>query len=192
MVRGANALRQRGFTYLGLIILVSIIGLAATAALQVGAIAQRRDAEQELLQIGREYYDALISYRNATPAGQSDMPASVEDLLIDPRFPDLRRHLRKLYIDPMTGNNEWGLVQGVTASGSGIVGFYSLSEARPIKIDNFEAVFAAFKGKTSYRDWVFTSQPPLDPLDAPAAPATPTAPAAPKAPRPKMTPAQKG
>lgn len=155
------SLRQHGFTYLGLIVLVTIIGLAATAALQVGVIAQRRDAEQQLLQIGREYYEALVRYSNATPAGQSNLPPSVQDLLVDPRFPDLRHHLRKLYIDPMTGHHEWGQVLGVNASGSGIVGLYSLSEARPIKIDNFEPIFAAFKGKTSYRDWVFTAQPPI-------------------------------
>lgn len=168
--------RQGGFTYLGLIILVAIIGLAATAALQVGAIAQRREAEQELLQIGREYYDALVRYSNATPPGQSNLPASVHDLLVDPRFPDLRHHLRKLAIDPLTGNNEWGLVYGVSTSGSGIVGFYSLSEARPIKIDNFDTIFAAFKDKTSYRDWVFTTQPPL--LADPNAPAPAAAPPA--------------
>ena len=165
-----------------MIILVTIIGLAATAALQVGAITQRRDAEQELLQIGREYYDGLVRYSNATPAGQPNLPATVQDLLVDPRFPDLRHHLRKLYIDPLTGNNEWGVVYGVNATGSGIVGFYSLSEARPIKLDNFDTIFAAFKNKTSYRDWVFTTQPPT--LVDPNAPV----PVAPTPPKPRAPP----
>ncbi|MET3106040.1 type II secretory pathway pseudopilin PulG [Oxalobacteraceae bacterium GrIS 1.18] len=163
---------QKGFTYLGLIILVTIIGLVATMSLQVGALVQRRDAENELLLIGREYVDALQRYYNATPAGQPSLPTRLDDLLLDPRFPDLKHHLRKLYIDPMTGNNEWGVLYGSSEGFNGIIGIYSLSEAVPIKQDNFESPFDYFKGKKSYRDWIFARQATdVSPDQPPVAPA---------------------
>ncbi|MET3120937.1 type II secretory pathway pseudopilin PulG [Oxalobacteraceae bacterium GrIS 2.11] len=150
--------REDGFTYLGLIILVTLIGLAATMALQVGALVQRRDAENELLLIGREYIDALQRYHDAAPPGQPNVPARLEDLLSDPRFPNIRHHLRKLYIDPMTGNGDWGVLYGSSEGFSGVVGIYSLSQAVPIKQDNFDWPFENFKGKKSYHDWVFSRQ----------------------------------
>ncbi len=155
--------RQSGFTYLGLIILVTIIGLSATAALHVGAVAQRREAEQELLDIGLEYISALNSYAAVTPPGQPGLPGRLEDLLTDPRFPNVKRHLRKVYIDPLTGKNEWGIVKGDLGSGPGIIGIYSLSEAKPIKIDNFDLIFTSFKNRKTYHDWIFTNQPVTDP-----------------------------
>jgi len=159
--------RQGGFTYLGLIIMVTVIGLAASAALLVGAINQKRQAEDELLQIGTEYITALKRYAAATPAGQSTLPNRLEDLLLDPRYPAVRRYLRRLYIDPLTGKNAWGVERGTVATGTGIIGIYSLSEAKPIKIDNFDPELSSFKGKKFYREWIFTAQAaPAQPGDA--------------------------
>ncbi len=149
-LRSANA---RGFTYIGLLIMIAIIGVAAAATLQLGQVLQRREAEQELLAIGGEFRAALISYASATPAGQSSRPQSLEDLLRDPRYPNIRRHLRKMYADPMTGKSEWGIVK--SPDGSGIVGVHSLSTAAPIKIGNFEAEFQYLSGRVSYVDWIF-------------------------------------
>jgi type II secretory pathway pseudopilin PulG len=149
--------RSDGFTYLGLIILVAIIGIASAATLQMGSVVQRRAAEEELLEIGDEFRNALISYANATPAGQKRGPASLQELLKDPRYPNPKRHLRKLYADPITGKDQWGIVEAI--DGSGIVGVHSLSEATPIKIDKFESAFLDFAGKTSYRDWRFMIAP---------------------------------
>lgn len=152
-------MRQRGFTYLGLVIMVAIIGLVAVCSVQVGAITQRRAAENELMEIGKQYIAALNSYAQVTPEGQSSLPDRIEELLSDSRFPGVRRHLRKQYIDPLTGNNQWGLVYGVTETGRGITGVYSLSEAVPIKQDNFDAVFRSFRHRNSYHDWVFSTLP---------------------------------
>jgi type II secretory pathway pseudopilin PulG len=149
----SSGLSCGGFTYVGILILIAIIGIASAATLQVGSVIQRRAAEQELLEIGVEFQQALISYANATPPGQLRAPKSLQELIKDPRSPTPRRHLRKLYADPLTGKEEWGLVY--SPDGIGIIGIYSLSEARPIKIGNFEAAFRGFEDKTSYRDWKF-------------------------------------
>lgn len=78
-------------------------------------------------------------------------PGSLEELLKDERFPGVRRHLRKVFVDPMTGKAEWGLVQ---VSGR-IVGIHSLSTAVPIKQAGFEGEEQAFIGAQSYVEWVF-------------------------------------
>ena len=142
---------SQGFTYVGLLILVAIIGIASAATVQTGAILQRRAAEEELLEIGNEFRNALISYANATPVGQHRAPRSLQDLVKDPRFPNPRRHLRKIYADPITGKEEWGVIEAL--DGSGIVGVHSLSKAKPIKIGNFAFPFHDFAGKESYGDW---------------------------------------
>jgi type II secretory pathway pseudopilin PulG len=142
-----------GFTYIGILILIAIIGIASAATLQVGSVLQRRVAEQELLAIGQEFQSALSSYANVTPPGQLRAPKTLQELLKDPRSPTPRRHLRKLYADPLTGKEEWGVVN--SPDGIGIIGIYSLSEARPIKIGNFDVAFKDFEDKTSYRDWKF-------------------------------------
>lgn len=156
----ASALRDcrkqsTGFTYIGLLIMIAVISLVSTATLQVGAIQERRAAEEELLAIGAEFSQALASYANASPPGQKRSPSTLQDLVRDRRFPAPRRHLRKVYADPLTGKEEWGLV--TAPDGSGIVGIYSLSDATPIKIANFDTPNENFAKKTSYKFWVFKS-----------------------------------
>jgi type II secretory pathway pseudopilin PulG len=145
--------RHAGFTYLGVLILVAILGIASVASLQIGSLLQRRAAEEELLLIGSAFQSALIAYSNASQPGQTHAPRSLEDLLKDPRYPGTRRYLRQLHVDPLTGKNEWGVVE--SPENGGIIGVFSLSESPPIKIGNFALEFADFTGKTSYRDWQF-------------------------------------
>lgn len=151
-----------GFAFLSLLITIAIIGVTAAATLQVGSILQRRAAEEELLAIGAEYRHALISYADATPAGQPSAPPSLQALLKDPRYPNIKRHLRQLYADPMTGQTQWGTVMAI--DGKGIIGIYSLAGGKPIKIGNFAAQFAGFADKKSYKDWVFMAAMPALPV----------------------------
>lgn len=151
---GRKRIGTQGFAYLALLILMGIVSVVAAAGVSLGAIAQRRTVEEELLAVGAAYQDALIRYADATPRGQSRYPRSLADLLKDPRYPNPVRHLRKPFADPLTGSDVWGLVQ--LAGDGGIVGVFSLSDAKPIKIGNFDPEFQGFEGKTSYRDWKFT------------------------------------
>ena len=147
--------RHRGFTYLSVIILVAIIGLVAATTLKMGAVIQRSKAEEQLLDIGAAFSDALQSYADATPAGMPPQPPSLKELLKDPRFPGARRHLRQIYPDPMTGKAEWGIVY--LADKVGVLAVYSLSDARPVKVGNFPLRFAALAGQEKISDWRFAA-----------------------------------
>jgi type II secretory pathway pseudopilin PulG len=160
----------RGFTYISVIILIAIIGLVAATTVRLGATLQRAAAERELLYIGEQFSDALKSYAAATPQGQPQQPPTMKELLKDPRFPGTRRHLRKIFVDPMTGKPEWGIVY--MGDKLGVLGIYSLSTAEPIKVSNFPSRFQAFEGKRKISDWVFTfnGQEPPPPGQLPAKP----------------------
>ncbi|WP_020653512.1 type II secretion system protein [Massilia niastensis] len=152
---GARA-RQAGFTYLGLIILVAIIGMVGAATLKIGSLLQRVAAEEELLETGAAFSAALESYAAATPRGQPPQPPTLDVLLKDPRFPGVRRHLRKIFVDPMTGKAEWGVVY-LGGGDKGVVAVYSLSEAKPLKIANFDSRFRNFENKEKISEWRFTA-----------------------------------
>jgi type II secretory pathway pseudopilin PulG len=157
----AVARREAGFTYVGLIVLVTIIGLVGAATLKADALLRRAAAEQELLEIGAAFSAALTSYAEATPRGQLPQPPSLEALLKDPRVPGTRRHLRKIFVDPITGKAEWGIVwlnkgSGIDGfGGSGVLAVYSLSEAKPLKQANFDGRFQNFENREHLSEWKF-------------------------------------
>lgn len=173
--------RDGGFTYLSLIILVAIIGLVSASTLKLGAVMQRSRAEQQLLDIGAAFSDALQSYADATPAGFPPQPPSLKELLKDPRFPGVRRHLRKLFVDPMTGSAEWGVVY--LGDKLGVLAVYSLSDAKPVKIGNFPARFEGLAGKQKISEWRFAATGKAVPGTGAAAGAS-RIPPAPPAPQP--------
>lgn len=151
-----RARREAGFTYLGLIIFVAIIGLVGAATLKIGSLLQRAAAEEELLEIGAAFSAALDSYAAATPRGGSPYPPSLAELLKDPRSPAVRRHLRKVYVDPLTGKAEWGIVY-LGGGETGIIAIHSLSTARPLKIANFDSRFKGLDNKEMISEWRFSA-----------------------------------
>lgn len=144
---------QRGFTYLWTLMLVAALGVGLSIAAESYATAARRDREQELRFVGREFRDAIRSYYQIQiVAGKHEYPPTLEALLRDNRFPGVRRHLRRIYTDPMTGSAEWGVVR---VNGR-VAGVHSLSDKTPLKQDNFEPDEASLRQRERYRDWVFT------------------------------------
>lgn len=164
---------ERGFTFLGLLILIVImgVGLAATGALF--SHEAQRDKERELLFVGDQFRAAIESYYRHTPGISSAYPRTLEDLLEDKRFPMPVRHLRRLYADPMTGKPDWALVE--VPGGGGIMGVHSVSQDAPVKTGNFDLRDQAFEGKQHYAEWQFVYVPPQPAQgatqDAPKSPA---------------------
>jgi type II secretory pathway pseudopilin PulG len=145
-----------GFAYVLLLIAISVIGVVASASLHMGSQMARRDAEQSLLSIGREFEQALRAYAavptNAASPVTARGPRTLEELLKDPRTPSTRRYLRQIYADPLTGRDAWGLAKDPAGF---IVGVYSLADGKPIKQTGFEPSQAGFEEAETYAAWVF-------------------------------------
>ncbi|MTW02434.1 type II secretion system protein [Pseudoduganella ginsengisoli] len=139
------------------LIVVALVGLAGTYALEIDATISQREREKELLFIGHQFRMALQRYREATPANGRPYPASLEELLDDRRSGMAHRHLRKIFVDPMTKKALWGMVW----LDGRIVGIYSLSAQAPVKRDGFEQDDAAFKNASHYSDWKFLVSPEM-------------------------------
>lgn len=146
--------RLRGYTYFGVLFVVMLISLALTGAAAVWQVQQQRQKERQLLYVGQQYRDAIDSYYNGGPGGFRQYPRKLADLLKDPRYPDIKRHLRKPWRDPMTPSGQWGLVR--TSQGA-IAGVYSLAQGVPLKQAGFDdlALERAFANKKSYSQWKF-------------------------------------
>ena len=134
---------SRGFTYLGLMLFMVIAGIGLAVAGKVWQTEVQREKEKELLFVGEQFRQAIGSYYESTPTGVKQYPPALEDLLQDPRFPEMRRHLRRIYPDPMTGSTEWGLVKDQER----IVGVYSKSDTPPLMKTLIRA--------ETYADWTF-------------------------------------
>lgn len=144
---------QGGFTYLGVLFLIVLMGLGLAGTGQLWSLASQRAKERELLWVGNQYAQALRSYYRSSP-GVPLYPARLEELLKDPRFPQVRRHLRKLYPDPVTGSLDWGLIRSIDGR---IAGVYSRSTQRPLKQARFPPQWAEFERMGSYADWRFVA-----------------------------------
>jgi type II secretory pathway pseudopilin PulG len=149
--------RDGGFTYLGLMIFLTIVGLVGAATLKADALLRRAAAEEELLETGAAFAAALKSYAEATPRGQPPQPPTLQELLKDPRFPNVRRHLRKLFVDPITGTTDWGIVWANPGAQRGVLAVYSLSRSKPFKQANFDSRFQNLDGKEHLSDWKFAA-----------------------------------
>jgi type II secretory pathway pseudopilin PulG len=143
--------RQAGFTYLGLLFAIAILGITLATVGVVWSTQIRRDKEAELLFVGNQYRTAIGRY-----VVGGGYPQALTDLLEDKRTPVPRRYLRRLYPDPMTGQADWHLI---TQPNGGITGVASSSQNKPIKVAGFAPIDAAFVNAECYCDWKFVYSP---------------------------------
>lgn len=134
-----------------MLIVVAVMGAGMAAFGQLASNAMQREKEAELLFRGNQYRLAIESYYRK---GQA-YPKTLAELLQDKRYPMPVRHLRKLYRDPMTGQ-DWAAVE---APGGGIMGVYSTSDAAPFQSAGFPPEIQHFTDAPRYRDWQFVHKP---------------------------------
>lgn len=155
---------EAGFTYLGVLFLIMVMGMGLASAGELWATAARRDRERQLLWVGTQYAQALRSYYRSSP-GVALYPKELADLLQDERFPNPKHHLRQLYPDPI-GGGEWALIRGFDGR---ITGVSSTSTEKPLKQTGFPAQWSDFNGMASYKDWQFVGEKAfLDGTNGPA------------------------
>lgn len=155
LTAAGNRARQRGALFLALLVALAVMGVGLAAAGTFWHQVQQRAKEQQLIFVGLQYKRAIRSYYEASP-GIKAYPRNLADLLRDDRFPGTRRHLRRLYLDPIENSPVWGLIMG---PGGGIMGVYSLAPGRPIKQAGFPATLGWADGRTHYSEWQFTYLP---------------------------------
>ena len=148
-------IRQAGFTYMGVLMLIAIAGIGMAGVGIVWQQNAQRENEIELLFIGDEYRKAIGSYYESSPSTAKQFPQSLDDLLLDKRLPNTKRHLRKLYADPMTRNTQWGLIKQQAQ----ITGIYSVSKLTPIKKFGFANQYESFSTALEYNEWKFNYLP---------------------------------
>ena len=141
--------RQQGFTYLMILAAVVVVGILAEVVTQSEVMRLKRDNEQELLFRGMAYQQAIKSYVKASPHGKQ-FPRTLDDLVSDPRFAS-KKHLRQVYIDPITGK-DWLLIKNKSG---GITGVTSSSKQKPLKQKFFHSGMESFENAVHYSNWVF-------------------------------------
>jgi type II secretory pathway pseudopilin PulG len=144
--------KESGFTFVGALSAVALVGIALAAIGPRWADAVRREREQDLLRVGALYAQAIASYYQAAPGNQKTYPPTLEALVLDPRFVGTKRHLRRLYGDPLNASRPWGTV---AAPGGGIRGVFSVSDEMPYRQSAVGIGTVALPAAHRYSDWKF-------------------------------------
>jgi type II secretory pathway pseudopilin PulG len=152
---GERRAREGGFTYIGLLVLIALIGFMLAVAGQVAATTAQRDREKQLLVVGHAYRNAIRRY----VALNRHYPATLAELVESTSAgPQPAHYLRRLYPDPMTRGADWVLLP---ALGGGIVGVASSSNRVPLKHAGFDDADFGFEDAKTYADWTFIYDPRL-------------------------------
>lgn len=160
--RPDKALAQRGAILLAVLVMLALVAYASQGMLMDTSRQQQRANEEELLFVGEQYRQAIESYLRATPNGVRRYPASLEDLVADNRFPQPRRHLRKLFRDPMSPQTDWVLIK----MGTSLIGVRSQSKGEPFRKAGFTSKQENFASAQAYSDWEFKVANALPPPQA--------------------------
>lgn len=160
-VATARAGAPRGYSFVELLVVATIVLILASAAMPLVRVGIQRQKEAELRRALRELRTAIDRYKDAVDfgqiaatevrAGSEGYPPSLEVLVEGvPVANDASgrklRFLRRIPIDPMTGEADWGLrsyqdgPDATTWGGQNVFDVYSKSTG------------TALDG-TRYRDW---------------------------------------
>ena len=132
----------RGVIYVMVLMVLLIMGISTAVIGPVWHTELRREKEEELLFRLGEYRRAIAQYR----ADRGRPPRELKDLLEDRGQLQVKRYLRRLYPDPVTGKPDWKLdyIADRTGSVLGIADIHSSSTKEALR---------AIKGKPKYSDW---------------------------------------
>jgi type II secretory pathway pseudopilin PulG len=167
MVKMRRMRNEAGYTLAIFVMIIAIMAIMMAAAVEIVSFQMQREKEAELIFRGQQYVEGIRLYRQK----YGRFPVRMKELWeADPRV------LRKKWIDPMTGNDKWGVIfegqqgQEIRAPGvelrvtptktpvfernregegekvGPIVGVHSLSTETSIKV---------YEGRTQYDMWKF-------------------------------------
>ena len=142
---------QRGSVYLVVMFAVVVMSISITAAAKQWKTVVQREKEADLLARGMEIQAAIGFYSKARQLG-STVPGEKYPLTLEELTKGPKPFLRKVYKDPMTGE-DWDYIREPETGR--IRGVRSRSKLAPIKQHQFPPAVAHFEGLTQYHDWVF-------------------------------------
>jgi len=150
-----------GYTFVELLVVAALVSILASAALPLARVTVQRQREIELRRALRDMRTAIDHYKDAADGGMiantelklgnegypTDLDVLVEGIRASGDANDRKlKFLRRIPIDPLMGNNEWGKrayqdkPDSKSWGGQNVYDVYSLSEG------------TALDG-TKYRDW---------------------------------------
>lgn len=175
--------RESGFTMVALVIILMLMSIAMTAAVQLVSFTMQREKEAELIFRGEQYVEAIRLYRMR----YGRYPMAMREMWeADPKV------LRKKWKDPITGSESWAVVllgqegQPIGPGGAGFPtptpGTQPTPTATPdigdsggggepgeqpvgpivgVRSTSCEPSIKLYQGRTRYCDWkfVFRDQP---------------------------------
>ncbi len=111
--------RRFGYTLAELVMVVAILAILAGVALPVAKFSVKRNKEATLRQHLRELRNAIDEYKRFSDAGlippelgtdgyPSDLEVLVEGVDLVGQISKRMRFLRRIPVDPMKGDDEWG------------------------------------------------------------------------------------
>jgi type II secretory pathway pseudopilin PulG len=183
---------NRGYTLVALIVGLTVMAILIAAVLPLASAESQRDKEAELIFRGLQYAEGIRNFRRR----YGRYPNTLKDM-----FEMRPRTLRKLWKDPMTNSDKWGLITLTTGAplpgtatprppGGGAVptpaptpaptpgfGAPPQTAAGPIMgvySTSKKKGYRLFSGRENYNEWRFTEQTLLS--QAPPAPPLPPGP----------------
>jgi type II secretory pathway pseudopilin PulG len=141
-----------GFSYPAALLMVVVVSISLMAAQRQWSTVMKREREKQLFFRAGQIEKAIGSYYNYASGGSAEYPKKLWYLLKDNRKSGVKRHLRKLYKDPMTMEGYWGIIYD---GKGGIKGVFSKSHEKPIKSGGFPVKYKLFENKQKYSDWKF-------------------------------------
>ena len=152
---------QRGFTFVELLVVTTIVLILASVVQPLAKVTMQRAREAELRRVLREMRTAIDKFKDAADAGMipttelkansegypPDLETLVEGVSVANDATGRKlKFLRRIPVDPTTGNNEWGLR-----------GYQDKPDSTSWNGQNVYDVYSKNEGKgldgTNYRDW---------------------------------------
>lgn len=143
---------QGGFTYLVVLLSLALASLALLKTGELWSFSQQRQQEQQLHEAGNTLRAAIKAYYESSPGTLKQYPPDLTALLQDKRYLSMRRYLRRIPVDPLTGNADWILIN---APQGGIMGVRSNSNKATIILDPL----AARQSNLGNRQFVYQASP---------------------------------
>ncbi len=146
---------QQGFAYLVVLFIAVALGLASTVTYENYSTLAKREREAQWLFVGQQYQQAISSYYHQSPNGLKSLPTNLDDLVKDSRFVSIKRHLRQLYMDPIT-QDAW---QVILNDNQQIVGVVSASQEPILQHAKIMQILPNAENIATYTELKFVFEP---------------------------------